>query len=93
MAWLSVVPPMLLSRRIRVQPFGGVIVATDEMRTETAAIITSPTTASGGRTIVSEEDLEDVAAVELDLAPTVSVAGVPPSTPVSTKTAPAAVEA
>jgi hypothetical protein len=93
MAWLSVVPPMLLSRRIGVQPIGGVIVATDEMRTETAATITSPTTASGGRTIVSEDDFEDVAAFELDLAPTVSVAGVPPSIPVSTKNAPAAGEA
>jgi hypothetical protein len=84
---------MLLSRRISVQPVGGVIVATDEMRTETAATMTSPTRASGGRAIVSEDDLEDVAAFELDLALTVSVAGVPPSTPVSTKNAPAAGEA
>jgi hypothetical protein len=51
--WLRAAPPMLLSRRMRVQPEGDVIVSPPDRRAVTTATMTSPGTATG-RSIVSE---------------------------------------
>jgi hypothetical protein len=61
--WLSAVPPMLLSRRTRVQPAGDVIGSLPGRRAVTTAIMTSPGSVTGW-SIVSERAFE-VRAVEL----------------------------
>jgi hypothetical protein len=50
------VPPMLLSRRISVQPFGARIRALDGSRTVTPASITSPGSTPPGFMMLMEDD-------------------------------------
>jgi len=61
--WLRAAPPMLLSRRTRIQPAGEVSVPLPDRRAVTTATMTSPGSAAG-RSIVSERACE-VRAVEL----------------------------
>jgi hypothetical protein len=55
--WLRATPPMLLSRRRRVQPGGDVIASLPDRRAVTTAIMTSPGSVAG-RSIVSERAFE-----------------------------------
>jgi hypothetical protein len=60
--WLRAVPPMLLSRRTRVQPAGDMIGSLPGSRTVTTATMTSPGSVAG-RPIVSERAFEVLAVV------------------------------